>query len=466
MKQASFELSHRHSQRAQWAASGQPTSPADDNEECAELDVGEIIHPEEDLTKEDGREPETDLGDWSLDLDDADPADDAEGPLTEEMYTQDELSIGLVEGGPGDDIWDEDEFLPVSMDQDLPELDDALDEQQVSVETAAQSRSLPQSQHPWIEQRLIHACPPFSGLATTEEHVVAAGENTGLFSLETLELVAQCPVSESTCSAAFLDAGGRHILLLTRSGCLGLWNRDTNAVDYILGELLSNPGVMIGRFNVGDRLTCWLLTAHGDLHLCYPNDRTSQAIHLPKPCVRVASTHSGCVALTSDHCLNWFAADRTYTRQQIREPSLCAGRLAINDSFIATGKNVVAVGTTDAGLWLSPDSGESFHFIDGTQQMTALAVGTYAGRQFAWVSRFLELDDRTELIAVDCRTRKAQVLAHFSILADSDGRHDDPPQRARVEQLHWDEDRQRLLAVGWFGLTCFAPSLTPSRISS
>ena len=130
-----------------------------------------------------------------------------------------------------------------------------------------------------------------------------------------------------------------------------------------------------------------------------------------------------------------------------RLPSICPEIWTISAQakapFLITMDHIVIVGARDHGLWLSPDDGTTFRKIAGCRNVTACAIGMFSGRIHAWAALFFELDDRAEMVGIDCKTLRVQRLAEYRVVTDSSGPEDDPPERARIDCLMWDAPRQK-----------------------
>jgi hypothetical protein len=114
--------------------------------------------------------------------------------------------------------------------------------------------------------------------------------------------------------------------------------------------------------------------------------------------------------------------------------------------LLAADAEVVALGDAERGLVVSADGARTFRRIAGTNNVTACAVGQFAGRPTAFATVYRETHDETVFVRIDAETAEASVIATLS--SPSSG--DTELEVGRVERLSW--DGERLWAAGAFGL--------------
>ena len=443
-----------------------PTSPALDEDledlPSTQLEIGELIHPMGYLDGESrDTEEELDTGAWSSEMDSSDDNDDSEGPpfdstdclVTLEHMDLNDDSTGEIQAPDG-----------VLSGELLPQLDRNDEGGEESVDDSASlcagldDSRFCWSPQPWCEHRLSTVFVPRNNLIGHGNWLLATGDSTDVVSMDELISIDEAPLLSATRSAAFLDANAERVLVVTMTGQLLVWNRNLHRIESpnSADAAAVDRAVLVCR-SMSLRSETWVLLATGELFCRNSESELFERRRSNGRYLSILATDTGFCALTkgSDNVALVLTVGQGETSIQL-PPN--AGALALaKEPILALTKNFILVGARDVGAWLSTDNGASFHEIPGCHCVTAGTIGAYAGRTYAWISLFFELDDRTELIGIDCKTRRALKLASYSVVTDCDGPEDDPPERARIDSLFWDSVRQRLWAAGCSGLTCFVP---------
>ena len=209
----------------------------------------------------------------------------------------------------------------------------------------------------------------------------------------------------------------------------------------------------------------WVLLATGDLYELTTAGETLKKCRDHERCTAIAASDSRICAIIKCADNMTVLAKDAQGELAFKLPHFSEAISAATQPILATSRNVILIGAREVGTWLSLDGGTSFHEVNGSTNITAATVGQFSGRTYAWLALFYQLEDRTELVGIDCRTQRAQRLAAFAVVTDCDGPEDDPPERARIDSLYWDASHQKLWAAGCFGLTCFTPSSAPQSSS-
>jgi hypothetical protein len=429
-----------------------------DDLDAMELEVGEQVFPLGQSDEPD-EASEMDLGDWGPELKHVVGDGDEEGPI-------DSLDLELF----GLECTDVEEDSPVDepshtdaslIESQLPQsesvdeaADVAMDDRDPSYGSGFRDAEIHWSLQPWCEHRMAQAFAPRVELAARGNLVLASGDSTDVLELETFRTVAELPIAGRTSSAVLLDDQADRAFVTTVTGQLLLWDRRANSVRVQRednGRQLDRVAkICEGASGSGE---VWALSSNGKLfHRAAETDEFRQ-YKSGDDFLCIAPAEAGLLALTRDRHL----VSLPGCSNRARLPDLDNADALAKRATIATSRALVLVGAREFGAWLSTDAGQSFCELQGCHNMTACTFGTYAGRSYLWLALFCELDDRTELISVDCRTKRVCKLANFTVVTDCAGPEDDPPERARIDCLHWDCVRQRLWAAGCFGITCFEP---------
>lgn len=443
------------------ASSSNPTDDLDD-QDSRELDVGDQIFPLAHSDDPLDGTHEIDLGDWGEELNQAVSDDDGEGPLDDHNLDSFDLE-GEADNQPQDDessqsdlLLIEDELPPSeSVYPDLGELAEGLEPGYGPGLSDAEIRW---STQPWCERRLVRAFAPRVALVARGNLILATGDSTDVLEMDTFRTLTEAPHLGRTSSAVLLDDRAEEALIGTVTGKLLHWNRSVDSVRVQrAGDGRELDCVLRVCQGASPSAAVWALLSNGGLFY-----RTADAERFTQHqsrdgYVSITPDESGLAAITRDRYLVRVSEGPRAGLDRIRLPASDEVGALTTRSLFLVSKTLVLLGTRELGAWLSADEGLSFCEIPGCQNMTAATFGTYAGRSYLWVALFRELDDSTELIAIECRSRRAQKLATFTVVADCAGPEDDPPERARIDALYWDSVHQRLWAAGCFGITCFEP---------
>ncbi len=442
------------------------------DDEAKDLEIGEFIQPVRNLGADNGEpDKELDIGSWIQEAEYASGADNLDGPVMDSPFIEieSELSSQLDE-----DLQDDSENPDEKFEsENLPELDyesELLEDASVDVPEVpaadANDLSISWSAQPWGEYRLSTTFLPRVSLAYHRNVLIVSGDATDALSLDELSTIDAVELPGKSRSAAFLDEHAERVLIVAVTGKLVVWDRARGQIEQDITNRLSRlDRVMdIWRDPMGQGPT-WVRLASGELmrasiDLCdfkqFPSAGRCTALG------GCGSTVRGLFKQSRRLCLLTVDGDNSKTSLLPKELDV----LALSKSIIlVTQGQVVVIGARDCGLWISTDDGTTFRKIAGCRNVTACQMGTYSGRMYAWAALFYELDDRAELVAIDCKNLRVQKLTEYRVVTDSSGPEDDPPERARIDCLVWDTPRQRILAAGCFGLTCFVPPQSPQRNS-
>jgi len=433
-----------------------------DDLECNDLEVGDQVFPLEDSDESQELDHELELGEWGPELNLV-AGEDEEGPLDGAGLD----TMGIECDTPDDDnpLDEGNQVEASSIADELPpseptdEFDESREDSEAPERFASYDADIPWSSQPWCEHRLVQAFTPRSSLSGQDRLVLATGESTNLLATDTCQTVAEAPLRGSTSSAVLLDDQASRVLLNTTTGQLLMWDRAANSVELQCGgdgrALDRVTRVCEGAPGSGE---VWALVADGTVWV-----RRSGAEHFEPHdsrdgFVSIAPSESGLVALTRDHHFVCLSPQTGAYQRRTRLPEQGTTAPLSKPAILGVWRSFILVAARESGAWLSSDAGQTFREISGCRSTTACAFGTHAGRPWLWLALFRELDDRAELVAVDYRSRRTCKLANFAVVADCAGPEDDPPERARIDSLHWDPAHQRLWAAGCFGITCFEPS--------
>jgi hypothetical protein len=375
-------------------------------------------------------------------------------------------ALDTLTGSESDDPDDgpiENQTLPL---EPLKPLSSDVDQDEAPISTRLPVLQIDDVELPWAKERwaelpLRAAFSARHCLALVGTTLCVGGEATHLLSARHFDAIEDAPLPAKTQRVIGLDAEAQRLLLLTTTGQLVLWRRNpggdgqTQKIPVPHGEIVSMiwqlaPGVpnLLIRLESG-RLFQWddkresltPLVQHADgLRL-----RAISEIGEPRVTLWQGHNHAHLCAEVG-----------TEKRQLALTPSM---ERAIADSYplLAGFVDHVLLGVRDHGLFLRGPGNSEFAVVPGCRRLTALAVGHMLQRPTAFVGLFSELEDRTEIVAVDLTTARASRVAELSILTDDAGPEDDPPERARVDALLWDPSQLRLWSAGCFGLACFCP---------
>jgi hypothetical protein len=430
-----------------------------EDQEANDLEVGDQVFPLGSLNDLNERGHELELGDWGPDLNLPVDLDDAEGPNA--SATEDLALVPPIELGEDEPLEDSSSFDTL-IDLQTPELSMLPDEDfdgEADEETyvSASDAEFFWSPQPWCEHRLARAFVPHVGLAGVGNFILATGDSTEVLTADGLDVLETAPTSDTTSTAVALDDSATRSLLTTATGQLLLWDRHRHSVHFQMTGVLKNV----------DRTTCicqgstgthgvWLL-GDGSIFFRDPGLDSFRRVQTSNDFLWIASTDTGVLGLTRDYHLMSMSAQSDACTDRIRLPCLTNGSALAKSPILAAARDAILVGAREYGAWLSTDGGRYFQEIAGCRNLTAATFGVCSGRVCLWLALFYELEDRTDLVVVDCKSRRVSKLAKFSVFSDCPGPDDDPPERARVDSLHWDCARQRLWAAGCFGVTCFEP---------
>src|SRR5664280_242069 len=438
---------------------------AAEDEDGTEIEIGQYLVPVRILGPDNGeRDADLDIGGWIQEPEYAFVADELDGPVTDPLCLALESENSsedseLPEEGPASlDIPIEDWNLP-AFDLDAQSGDDTSTMANDLGPGDVNDAVIAWSGQPWCEHQLPAAFVPRVSLCMGQNVVIATGDATDALSLDDLLTIDEAPISNRTCAATLLDEEAKRILVVTVTGQLLIWNRNTRLIvsedTGQLKHLDRAVDIWHDPFNSG---SLWIRLGTGELLCRREASNEFTDVGVIGRCVALGSCDRTMRALLNhSQKLSLLIEDGQGTRT-IRLPSDVDELAHARVPFLVTSTQFVVVGAREYGLWLSPDSGTTFRKIAGCRNVTTCTIGVFSGRTYVWAALFFELDDRAELVGIDCKTLRIHKLAEFCVVTDSSGPEDDPPERARIDCLIWDAARQRIWAAGCFGLTCFLPT--------
>jgi hypothetical protein len=439
-------------------------------QDSTELDIGQFIQPVRNLGADsDEADLELDTGSWLSEPAEAPADDDLDGPLAEQAFPAVFPDSTLCDREADDDSDSIDEEL---QSNEFPALDlvsetedDILADSGEATPADVNDLQLVWSTQPWCELGLPTAFVPRASLHAQHNCVVASGDATDALSLDDFSVVDSFAAPDKSRCAAFLDDEARQLLVVTVTGQVRVWDRASGQPNSAETRRFRQIDRAMNAWRNPSTGTVWLRLATGEL-CCVRNDCTEvERIPIIGRCAAIGGTDSAIVCLLSQSCrLSLMSVDESGSKTLLLPPDV--SDLAQADGvFLVALDNIIAVGARGHGLWLSPDNGTTFRKVPGCRNVTTCIVGQYSGKLFAWAALFFELEDRSELVGIDCRALRIHKLAEYRVVSDSSGPEDDPPERARIDALLWDSARRRILAAGCFGLTCFVPPHDPHIIS-
>ncbi len=469
-----------------------PTSPQDD--EATGIDdpfLDELLLADESVDQviEDGPVADIPIG-LPMDPLDLDSVEEGKaGPESPELYAFDDGLKSLPdddEQGPNGQFQWEDLNASTTADADDPDdgpienqplpleplrplgTDNDIDEEPMSAVPLSGLQiddiELPWAKERWAECSLHVAFSARQSLTLVGSTLCVGGETTHLLHSRDFGAIQDAPLGAKTRRVLCLDTDANRLLLLATTGQLFLWrrNNDTESqpekIPVPNSEVISMiwqlaPGVptLLMRLESG-RLLEWDDKGEALVHV---------AQHGSKLRLRALSeVGEPRIALWQDHhhprLYMEFGQDR---RPLALTPSMDRA-IADSHPMLAGFLDHVLLGARDHGLFLRGPGGPEFAIVPGCRRLTAFTVGNMLRRPTAFVGLFSELEDRTEIVALDLLTGRANRIAELSVLTDDAGPEDDPPERARIDALLWDPSLMRLWAAGCFGLTCFSPPAT------
>ncbi len=442
------------------------------DEEAQDLEIGEFIQPIRNLGADNGEsDNELDIGSWVQEAEYALGADNLDGPVMDSPF------LDMMPDLPSqlDEELDDEAAQPYERIEsgELPALDyqsELMDDASIEVPetpiTDANDLVIAWSAQPWSEYSLSTAFTPRVSLALHQNVVIVSGDATDALSLDELTTTNDVELPSKSRAAIFLDQDAKRVVIVTVTGKLMVWDRESGQIDQDatrrLGPLDQVMGIWHEPTGQGP---VWLRLASGELMRGGADLCDFEPIPATGRCVALGGCGSivrGLFKQSQRLTLLTVDGDNIRTAQLPRTLDVLAQPSSI---FLVTLAQIVIVGARDYGLWLSTDDGTTFRKIAGCRNVTACQIGSNAGRIQAWAALFYELDDRAELVTIDCKNLRVQKLVEHRVVTDTSGPEDDPPERARIDCLIWDAPRQRILAAGCFGLTCFMPPHGPQKNS-
>ncbi|HYO98199.1 MAG TPA: hypothetical protein VER33_27025 [Polyangiaceae bacterium] len=434
-------------------ASGKHEPPTDDGAEATELDVGsdtdDLMFIEDgaegddlasgiDIEGHDALEPATEL----------DPGDDAEGTTeTSSSWISAELPpLDLGDDAEGIAAADELRFAAAFTDEPRPVL----------------------SARPWVElcpTLTLEAC---SALAAADGTLVAGSSDLLWFAPGELAPLRLDAGSAPIHSLALVGKGWEFAVCSTLSGRLMRRGRLAPAAEELRGlrELLdpaSSPRDVVELCQPGTSFPHALLvrTSRGQLLRSDDDGSTFRAVSehkvaalAPSGAPAIALTHEGWL-LRSDDGGGSFVQ---LALPEVVKPWLLTATVAVS----ARGE-IVALAEPELGVAVSPDGGRSFQSVVGTRGVTAIAACAAAQAGCTFAALYDEAHDCSFLLRIDAQGASMETLA---LIQGAGGEDEDSADWARVARLEWEPAKERLWAVGGFGVKVFAANASAAPSAS
>lgn len=394
------------------------------------------------------------------------PDDDEQGPNGQFQWGELNASTNAEADDP-DDGPIENQPLPLEPLRPLSN-DDGTDEEPLSAVPLSGLQiddiELPWAKERWAECSLRATFSARQSLTLVGSTLCVGGETAHLLHSRDFGAIQDIPLRAKTRRVLCLDTDANRLLLLTATGQLFLWRRNNDTASQPQRIPVPNSEVISMIWQLAPGLPTLLMRLESGRLLEWDN-KAEALIHVAphgnKLRLRALSeVGEPRIALWQDHnharlCMEFGKEKRPLTLT----PSVDR---AIADSYpmLAGFLDHVLLGARGHGLFLRGPGGPEFAIVPGCRRLTAFTVGNMFRRPTAFVGLFSELEDRTEIVALDLLTGRANRVAELSILTDDAGPEDDPPERARIDALLWDPSLMRLWAAGCFGLTCFSPPAT------
>ena len=435
----------------------------DGTEESSDLDTGNAIAAIRNLGRDDVEtELELDTGSLIDELALTQEDDDLDGPLTDsEFALEHDDAIDLSESDEADGIasnYTLDDLPELNSIQEL--LDDSEPEAPPALLDDASDIDIGWAALPWSELKLRSTFVACRTLNARRNVLIAAGDAIDFLSLDDFAPVdANLPLTRAL-YANFLENTCRSVLIAKATGQIVVWNREKADFDYEESKPFARIDHVVQVWSEPTDARIWIRVAAGQLLRTTDSGRDFETVAIPGRCVAMSANDQVMLCLVSQaQKLSLLSIARNGQMAQKTPTELSSLALARNITMIALEETLV-LGARGYGLWLSSDGGGTFRKAAGCRTVTAFAIGHYLGRDYAWAALFYELEDRTEIVAIDLKSSRVQKLAEYRVMTDSEGPEDDPPERARIDYLLWDSSRHRIIAAGCFGLACFVPPQT------
>jgi hypothetical protein len=344
--------------------------------------------------------------------------------------------------------------------------DGDLDEEPISSAAPAlqiDDVELPWTKERWAELPLQATFSARQSLALVGTTLCVAGDATHLVCSRDASPIEDAPLHTKIRRALYLDTRAQRILFLTATGQLVLWHRGDSAEGRIRKVPVPNSEIVSTIWQQAPGVPNLLLQMESGRLFVWNADKESCAPAAPYG-DRVGLR--GLSEIGEPRVALWQGPDGAYlsveggtpmhrlTVTQNMEQAIAASR-----PVLASFADFVLLGVRDFGLFVRGQTRAEFRIVPGCRRLTAFTVGLMQQRPTAFVGLFAELEDRAEIVTVDLSSGKATRVAELCILTDKTGPEDDPPERARVDAMLWDQAHQRLWIAGCFGLTAFAPPL-------
>jgi hypothetical protein len=438
-----------------------------DESPAADIPMGELAEP---LDPE--SDDEDDLGPTNTEAFAFNNAESGQDDADEEQGPQNKLEWDLLESMPSNEL-DEPEDGPVENHPSLelppptatePDADDESSTPQIPG-LEVDDANIAWAKEPWAELPTQSAFSARQALALVGSTLCVGGESSHLLCARTGRSIENAPIQDKTQRVLCLDSDAQRILLLTTTGQLLLWQRNSGlAPDQVRKIPIANdeivsciwqqaPGVpiLLARLDSGRAVT-WNDATETVVPATSPSDRTRlRALsQLGDPRVSLWQTSVGARLRVE------FASSTSELTPIASMERALSDKAPMLVGFV----DYVLFGARDYGLFVRGPTKAQFALVPGSRRLTALTVGRIMQRPTAFLGLFSELEDRAEIVTLDLLTGRANRVAELRIFADDAGPADDPPERARIDALLWDPNLMRLWVAGCFGLTSFSPPTT------
>lgn len=425
----------------------------DDTAESAELDVGsdtqDLMFVEDgaegddlpsgiDIEGHDALEPAIDL----------DPDDDAEGTTeTSSSWISAELPpLDLGDDAEGIAAADELRFAAAFTDEPRPVL----------------------SARPWTELCPMLTLEACSALATADGILVAASSDLLWFAAGELAPLRLDAGSAPIHSLALVGKGWEFAVCSTLSGRLMRRGRLAPAAEELRGlrELLdhsSSPRDVVELCQPGTSFPHALLvrTSRGQLLRSDDDGGTFRRVSEHKV-VALAPSGAPAMALTDD---GWLlrSDDGGGSFVQLALPDAVKPWLQAGSVVVSARGEILALAEPELGVAVSPDGGRSFQSVLGTRGVTAIAACAAVGAGCTFAALYDEAHDCSFLLRIDAHGGPLETLA---LIQGAGSEDEDSADWARVTRLEWEPSKERLWAVGGFGVKVFAANVSAGPSAS
>jgi hypothetical protein len=449
--------------------------PGNDDQESVGLDVGEEL---EDLLAEgvgDNEPIELDLGTFvgaderlREENDERDvgiEVDPAVGLDLPEALLPDDGSEGIEDGSI---TVDESKFPTLESDDGSEGI---AAEREISLGSASDEAPVPLAAIPWRVLKPKGSLEACSALAARGQNVVAASSDLLWFRGDESAPLRLAVEGSALSDLVLLGQAQDIALAATRSGHLFRRARFASQAEQLsrfrefhkLGPATGAALSFGGALGVsGGRVL--LVTREGALIEVLEDGERFERLELPsKPSAIARESATLLLAQGKERAL--YSLDRS----PLAQVTLSGAALAValgEAPLLSTCGDCVALADSARAVVVSRDRGQTFQRVSGTASATALAGASLGGAPRFFAAVYRETTDRSEILLIDPESGQAVSIAQLDGSDEPAASSADPVDRgewAKVAQLIWQAETERLWAVGGFGVLSFAaPSANPA----